>query len=223
MSSKLSGADQRTYHSIFSHPMSHNIEWSEVHSMFKSLGEVVEEHNGNTKITRNGHTLVMHQASPNTIIEPSVLMKVRHFLRSSREEEGTSAPAGDHLLLVIDHHEARIFKSELPGSVPEKIVPYDPHGYGQHLHNVHDPADGQQHPIPKSFFEAIGKSLAGASQILIFGNGSGGGTAMSELMDYLHSSEKLLFEHVIGTVSVDEHHMTEDQLLAKAREFYKPD
>lgn len=219
MSKTLSGSQLRTYHSIFSHPIARNLEWRDVHSMFNALGEVVEEHNGNARITLHGHVLVLPQLSPNSMTDPSALMKIRHFLRLHEDEEG-AAREGDHLLVVIDHQEARIFKTELHGAVPEKVVPHDPHGFGRHLHNLHDTAKGQHHPIPKSFFEDVAKTLKGAGQILIFGTAKGGGSAMNELVDFLHTHDKELFERVIGAQIVDESHLSEDQLLAMAREFY---
>lgn len=190
--------------------------------MLQGLGEVVEEHNGNTKFTLNGHTLVVHQTSPSSMVEPASLMKLRHFLQHSSGGESGAGPAEDHLLVVIDHHEARVFKSDMHGTEPTKIVPFDPHGYGRHVHNAHEPVEGRHQTPPKSFFEAVAKSISGASHILIFGNGAGGTSAMSEFMDYLHENEKVLFEHVMGAVPVDETHLTENELLAKARDFYGP-
>jgi hypothetical protein len=221
MQTKLSGAQQLTYQSIFHHPMSHNVEWRSLHSMFQALGDVVDDHEGTLTVTRNGHQLVLHPATANDVAEISSLMEIRHFLRSSGSKETPPVPVGDHVLVVIDHQEARIFKCELHGTVPEKISPHDPHGFGRHLHNVHDHTKGQHHPVPESFYQTVAKSLQGASQILMFGNGSGGGSAMNQLIAYLRKSHKDLFEHVIGARVVDESHLTDDQLLAKARDFYR--
>ena len=221
MATKLSGSQQLTYQSIFHHPMSHNVEWRNLQSMFQALGNVVDDHNGTLTVTRNGHELVLHPAPGDEVAEISSLMEIRHFLRSSGSKETPPVPDGDHVLVVIDHQEARIFKCELHGTVPEKIFPHDPHGFGKHLHNVHDHTKGQHHPVPESFYQTVSKSLQGASQILMFGNGSGGGSAMNQLIAYLLKSHKDLFEHVIGARVVDEHHLTDDQLLAKARDFYR--
>jgi len=218
----LNHAQEQTYRAIFSHPVSHNITWGDLRSMFEGLGQATNEHNGNTRFVVNGHSMVITQDSLNSEVGATEVMKVRHFLRSSGLDKSDGSPAGTHLLVVIDHQEARIFKSEAPGTVPQTVVPHDPHGFGKHVHNVHDTSKGQHHPVPKSFFEDISKSLIGAQQILIFGSGSGGGSAMNELMNFLHENEKALFESVVGAVSVDEGHMTEAELLAKAREFYDP-
>jgi hypothetical protein len=51
-----------------------------------------------------------------------------------------------HLLVVLDHQEARVYRTEVVGAVPERIAPYDPHGYGKHLHSAHEWTDGKRQP-----------------------------------------------------------------------------
>jgi hypothetical protein len=216
----LSHAHQITYDSVFQHPISHNVEWRKLLSLFNELGQVVNEHNGSVRITRNGHNLLL-RPSAKEVTDMGELMKIRHFLASSSGEETPASGPGTNILVVVDHREARIFESEISGSVPIKLVPYDPHGFGRHVHNIHDHAEGQHHPVPKSFFEAIASHLIGVDQILVFGVGSGGGSAMNELMTELWENHKDLFEHVIGSEVVDEQHLTENELLAKARDFYE--
>ena len=81
-----------------------------------------------------------------------------------------------HLLVVIDHQEARIYRTEVHGAVPERIAPYDPHGYGRHLHSAHEWTDGKRPPERKSYYEAVAKTLRGADQVLLFGSGTGRST-----------------------------------------------
>jgi len=130
------------------------------------------------------------------------------------------ATNGVHFLVVINHREARVYKSEMQGTVPQSIVPHDPHGYGRALHYNQDDSNGQRKPELKTFYEAVAKTLQGADQILMFGAGTGASSAMSQLMLDLKHNHHDLAERVMGTVTVDEHHLSESQLLAKAREFY---
>jgi hypothetical protein len=125
-----------------------------------------------------------------------------------------------HLLVVLDHREARVYRAEVHGSVPERIAPYDPHGYGEHLHSAHEWTDGKRQPERKSFYEAIAKTLRGAGQVLLFGSGTGRSSAMDMLLADLKAHHADLAGRVIGSVVVDAHHTTEGQLLARAREFY---
>jgi len=126
-----------------------------------------------------------------------------------------------HLLVVIDHQEARVYHTEVHGAVPQKIVPFDPHGYGKHLHSAHEWSDGKRQPERKSFYEAVAKTLRGADQILLFGSGTGRSSAMEQLVADLQAHHSEVAEKIIGAVVVDAHHTSENQLLAKAREFYE--
>ena len=128
--------------------------------------------------------------------------------------------AAPHLLVVIDHQEARVFRTEVNGAVPERIAPYDPHGYGKHLHSAHEWTDGKRQPERKSFYEAIAKTLQGAEQVLLFGSGTGRSSAMEMLIADLKDHHSDLAEKIVGSVVIDAHHTSENQLLAKAREFY---
>jgi hypothetical protein len=125
-----------------------------------------------------------------------------------------------HLLVVIDHHEARVYQTEVHGAIPMQLVPYDPHGHGKHLHSAHESTDGKRQPERKSFYEAIAKTLQGADQILLYGSGTGRSSAMEMLLTDLKAHHKDIAEKIIGSVVVDAHHTTENQLLAKARDFY---
>jgi hypothetical protein len=128
--------------------------------------------------------------------------------------------AGPHLLVVIDHLEARVYRVEVNGAVPERIAPYDPHGFGRHLHSAHEWTDGKSRPEQKSFYEAVAKTLRGAGQVLLFGSGTGKSSAMDHLLAGLKDHHPDVAGKVIGTVVVDAHHTTEGQLVARARDFY---
>ena len=125
-----------------------------------------------------------------------------------------------HLLVVIDHHEARVYRTEVHGAIPTSIVPYDPHEYGKHLHSAHEWTDGKRQPERKSFYEAIAKTLRGAEQVLLFGSGTGRSSAMEQLLADLKDHHADVAKKIIGSVVVDPHHTTENQLLAHARDFY---
>jgi hypothetical protein len=134
----------------------------------------------------------------------------------ARDEKET-AP---HLLVVIDHQEARVYRTELHGAVPVRIVPYDPHGYGRHLHSSHEWTHGKYQLKRKSFYEAVAKTLQGAEQVLLFGSGTGKSSAMEQLLADLRDHHRDGAEKIIDSVVIDAHHTTENELLAKARELY---
>ena len=99
-------------------------------------------------------------------------------------------------------------------------MPYDPHGYGRHLHSAHEETDGKRQPERKSFYEAVAATLRGADRILIFGNGTGESSAMEQLLADLKHNHHDVAKHIVGSIVIDGHHLTESQLLAQAREFF---
>jgi hypothetical protein len=223
MESELSGPHQKTYQRLLQHPMPHNLQWREVWSMLGAMpgATAVEDDKGTLKVARNGQTMVLHRPRGKDLADKKELLQVRHFLeRSGTSAPPPPAPVGTHLLVVIDHREARIYSTELHGSVPQRIKPYDPFGFGRDLHYNQDDSNGQRKPEQKSFYEAVAKTLRGAEQILIFGTGTGSSSAMEHLLAELTHNHRDIAECVVGSVAVDEHHLTEDQLLAKARELF---
>src|SRR6202011_4792077 len=131
MEPQLSGSHHKVYERLFQHPMPHNLQWREVWSMLNALtdAEAREEANGNLKVTRNGQTLTLHRPRGKDLADKQELMQVRHFLERSGAPTAAPAAEGTHLLVVIDHREARIYRAELHGSVPQRIAPYDPFGF----------------------------------------------------------------------------------------------
>jgi hypothetical protein len=223
MESQLSGAHQKIYHRILQHAMPHNLRFREVWSMFSAMPDanVVEDDKGTLKVTRNGQTLVLHRPRGKDLTDKRELMQVRHFLERSGAPVPRPAAAGAHLLVVIDHRQARIYSAESHGSIPRRIMPYDPFGFGRALHYNEDDSNGQRKPEQKSFYEAIARTLQGAQKILMFGVGTGASSAMNRLLAELKKNHKALAKRVIGAVVVDATHLSEDQLLAKARVIYE--
>jgi hypothetical protein len=216
----LTGSHLRTYKTIFQHPVSHNLEWRAVRALLGKLGHIAEEPNGNLKVTRNGQILVLHPPRTKDVAETDELMALRHFLERSEMPPPETNEKEAHWLLVIDHHEARIFRSEMHGALPQQILPHEPDDYFRHAHNSKDFSRGQEKPDPNSFFEPVAQALPAAGQILIFGTGTGTSSEMDQFIAWLMLHHPELAKRIIGSVVVDEHHLTVDQLLEKAREFY---
>ncbi len=216
----LRGSHRRTYQTIFQHPVSHNLGWHEVHALFRQLGQVEDEPNGNLKVTRNGQTLVLHPSRTKDVAETDELMALRHFLDRSEPTPPATAGQEPHWLLVINHHEARLFRSEMAGGSPQQILPHEPDDYFRHAHNSKDFSRGQEKPDPNSFFEPVAQALHDTGAILIFGTGAGMSSEMDQFNEWLILHHPGVAGRIIGSLVVDEHHLTEGQLLAKAREFY---
>jgi hypothetical protein len=216
----LTGSHQRTYDRIFQHPISHNLEWRDVHALFRELGEIVEEPNGNWKVTRNGQTLVLHATSKKDVSEMDEVMALRHFLERSDKAPANSNGKEVHWLLVIDHRQARIFHAEISDGIPLQILPHKADDYFRHAEDSKETSRGQEKPDPNSFFEPVAKALQAPGPILIFGTGTGAASEALQFVNWSKRHYRALAERIIGSLTVDEHHLSEAQLLAKAREFY---
>lgn len=222
MGTQLTGTHEKIYQRLFQHPMQHNLQWKDVHSMLNAMADVqvVEDNSGNLKITRNDQSLVLHRPRGKDLADKRELMQVRHFLERSESPRPPPTVAVANLLVVIDHREARVYSAEPRGSIPQRIVPYDPFGFGRALHYNQDDSNGQRKPEQRSFYEAVAKTLEGTGQIRMFGTGTGASSAMEQLLANLKQHHHEIAKRVVGSVTVDEHHLTEDQLLAKARELF---
>jgi hypothetical protein len=217
---QLNGSHLRTYEKIFRHPVSHDLDWRDVRFLFDRLGHVSTEANGHVKATRNGHTHIFPRIQTNGIMGVDEIMELRHFLLRSETSAPETGEKEGHWLVVIDHHEARIFRSEMHGSVPRQILPHRPEDYFRHAHNSKDFSRGQEKPDANSFFEPVARALKGAGKILIIGSGKGTGSEMEQFDGWMTRHHPELARRIIGSLVADQHHLTEAQLLAKAREFY---
>ena len=216
----LHGAHLRTYNTIFQHPITHNLEWHGVLALLRQLGQVDEASNGHFNVTRNGHTLQLHRSHTKDVADSHEVMTLRHFLEQSETTTPASTDPEEHCVLVIDHHEARIFRSQTKGGQEQRILPYEPEPYYRHARDSAETSRGKEKPDPNTFFEPVARALQSAGRILIIGNGTGSSSEMEQFSKWVKIHNPILAARINGTLVVDEHHLTTDQLLGKAREFY---
>jgi len=216
----LNGSHLRTYEKIFQHPVSHNLPWREVLALFTHLGDVVVEPNGNLKIARHGHILILPPPRTKDVAVVEELMKLRHFLEASAVPLPASPPRSAQMIVVIDHHLARLFRLEMNGAVPQVIQPHEPYEFFRQAHDARDFFSGKEKPAPTAFFEAVAEALKPASQILLCGAGAGSSSEKDLFTAWLKQHHPEVARRIAGQLTIDEHHLTEAQLLAKARDFY---
>lgn len=89
MNPQLTGAHLRTYRAIFEHPVWHNLSWHEVHALFRHLGLIESQPDGNLKVTRHGHTLILHPPHSSDFATTDDLATLRDFLVCSEREQPT--------------------------------------------------------------------------------------------------------------------------------------
>jgi len=216
----LNGSHLRTFEKIFTHPASHNLAWRDVLAMFTHLGAVVEDRENRLRITLHGHILSLLEPRTKEVGSIEELVKLRHLLEMAETSALAPFRTVDHLLVVIDRHRARLFSAEMNDTAPQVILPYEPEEYFRHLHDGRDFFSGKEKTAPGSFFEPVAKAIKNARKILLFGVGTGTSCEMDQFVLWLKKHHADLAGRISGTLAIDEHHLTEGQILAKAREFY---
>ncbi len=214
--SLLTGTPLRTYQAITGSAPRQEVEWSAVRSLLAELGEVTEEPDGNWTIRRNGHVFMLHPAQTKDLVESGELGPLRRFLQQSETPPAANANRDPHLLLVIDQHEARLYRCQVIGGIPRLLLPHDagPSAGGR------DASRRAARPERNAFFEPMAEALQIAGQIVIFGTATELNSELDQFVAWLKTYHPILSDRILGTMHVAEHDLTDVALLAAARTFY---
>ena len=86
-----------TFHQIFQHPTSHNLQWHDVAALIKESGTVHEEDNGNLSCTLNGVSKVFHPThGKKEITDVKQVLDLRHFLEQAGFDKDGTIGHSDH-------------------------------------------------------------------------------------------------------------------------------
>lgn len=229
---KLSKANLATLEALYQHPISHNLEWSDVVALFTALGDVKHKSHNEMTFEIGGEHHLVHK--PHTKdLTASEVMGFRHLLtrtgwsptsktESATKSDGSSeTPAANQdLLLVVEHHEARLYNLDVRSSNPEDDVirPYDPHRFLQHLsHKDQSRERGQRATEDPSFYKRIANAIVSGDKIVVVGHGEGHSNAAHHLIEYLKLHHPETFQKVTCEVVADLSSLTPAQLLVLGR------
>ena len=129
--------------------------------------------------------------------------------------------AAPSLLVVIDHHAAKIFQIDVSGNeVSEQTIrPYDPHGFGDHLiHKDQDRERDQRVPEEASFYRQTAEAVAAGGRIVVVSHGTGKNDAAHHWVEYLRKHHTDTYARIVHELGVDLSAITEPQLLDLARD-----
>ena len=79
---KLNAHHRATVQKIFQHPVSHNIQWHDVASLLRAVGEVTEEHDGRLKVVLGPETETLDVPAHHDINEQMVV-DLRRMLKGA--------------------------------------------------------------------------------------------------------------------------------------------
>jgi len=98
------------------------------------------------------------------------------------------------------------------------IIGSEPRDYFRNSPNSREFSRGKEIPGPNSFSKPVAEALQGTVEVLVFGTGMGKSNEMDPFVAWVRVHQPDLSARIIGAVVVDEHHLTEAQLLADARD-----
>ena len=230
----LSKTSRSTIEALYQHPLSHNLEWSEVVSLFESLGTV--NHKGHNEIAfgLGGEHHRVHKPHGKDLTTAEV-MTFRHMLtRAGWAPQGPASKAGAgtdgnaaaatlepaDLLVVVDHNEARLFHLDVRSAdlVDHVIKPFDPHHLQHHVsHNDQAREQRQRMPEDHAFYESIAQAVLPAGAIVAIGHGTGRSNAAHYLIEFLHKHHPDTARKLVCEVVADLSGLTAPQLLDLGR------
>lgn len=233
MHTPIRSHDRATLALIFDHPTSGNLEWREVVAFVERIGSAVEKPNGNWSLSLGGRVWTFPQP-PHKDMDPREVERLRHLMEgaglsahSTELMTPTSAVPESDALIVVDHHEARIYRldPEPVGEATETTLrPYDPHGHIHHLaHKEGGNFRGQRAPEDLGYYDRIAAAVANAPRVAIVGHGTGTSSAMEVLSQRLQGHHHETQGRVVATASIDLSAATDGQLLALGREMLTRD
>ena len=152
---KVTGSHRRTLDAILHHPSPHNLEWTDVVALVGEIGHVHEKADNKFVFEVAGKRHAMHKPHTKDLASSEVF-DLRHFLvQAGLAAELPSKPvpqpdpAAPSLLIVVDHHGAKIFHVDVTSAnASEHVIrPYDPHHFLHHLvHKDQSRERGQRAP-----------------------------------------------------------------------------
>lgn len=225
--SSIHGAHLRTLEALFRHPVAHNLEWMDVLALIEKIGAVHQKGGDKFTFDVGGEHLLMHKPHTKDLTSSEVV-DLRHFLqRAGWSPEGPSqavanpAPAAPTLMVVVDHHGAKIYRIDMASgdAAKREITPYDPHHFLHHLtHKEQSREQGQRAPEDAGFYERIAAALATGGGIVVVGHGTGKSNAAEHLTEYLRNHHRETYQRIVRELAADLSATTTPQLLALAEQ-----
>jgi hypothetical protein len=227
----LSRHHQRTLETIWVHPITHNLRLAEVESLLEALGAELSRQGGRLEVRfAQGPVSWIHSGGGGLRsgdLDADAIERLRHLLHAAgispaQPHVAPEGPRGDQalrLVLVLDHHQARLWR--LDGDAIDHAVlhPHGLWGTGERLSHRHDrDIAGQRAPLDYAYLEEIATAIEAAGAVLLLGHGHGESDMRNVLLQHLQTRHPALVERIVAIETVDDSALSEAQLLALARE-----
>ena len=223
----------RTLQALYAHPIQHGVRVAKVEALFRSLGATVTEL-GDRRLRLQmpaGQESWIHTScglrQPD--LDAEAVMRLRHLLQEAgvtpeHPEPDESAPRGDQshrLILHLDHRHTDVFRLEGDEVEHAVLKPHGIWGTDQNLSHRHDRDQaGQRAPIDHEYLTRIATAIAAADVVLLLGHGRGANDMRQLLLQHLERHHRDLLDRIVGIETLDDSGLSDQQLLAIAREHF---
>lgn len=132
-----------------------------------------------------------------------------------------SAPAEGLMAVALTRDEAKVWETGVDRDTRPELV-RAPSEKSRH-HHVREAQHQHMHGTDltnPAYFESITRAVAGASSILLIGHGKGKANEMLRLTQYWERHHPEVAAKVVGAVDSDLEALTENQVLALARDWF---
>lgn len=224
----LAEADRLTLDAIFASPLPY-IGWNKAIALFGVLGAVEPRTSTEFAFRIGAEHHLVHKPDDEDL-SASEVVDLRHLIEraglaptlpaSHADPASRTLPAVPGLLVVMDHHGAKVFQIDATAADPamHTIKPYDPHGYLHHLtHKDESRERGQRAAEDPAYYERIAHTIMAGAHIVVVGHGHGHSDAAHHLIEYLQAHHRDTYGRTVTEVVANLSSLTEPQLLDLGR------
>jgi len=224
----LAEKERLTLDAMFTHPLPY-IGWNKALALFSALGAVEPMANDEFAFRIGGEHHLLQKPHDEDLSAPEVVA-LRHLIERAGLKPTLPASHPDPalrelppipgLLVVMDHHGAKVFEIDTSAANPDEhiIRPYDPHGYRHHLaHKDQSREHGQRAAEDPAFYERIAHTIAAGAHIVVVGHGHGHSDAAHRLVEHLQAHHRDIYGRTVTEVVADLSSLTDPQLLDLGR------
>lgn len=223
----------RTLEALYAHPLRHGVRSSQVEALFHALGAEVAPLDGRRLRIRmpSGQETWIHSGcgrrQPD--LDADAVLRLRQFLRENgispdhpqAENDGPRGDQSRRLVLHLDHHHTDVFRLDGEDVEQGQLRPHGLWGSGENVTHRHDrDVAGQRAPRDSDYLARITAAIAEADAVLLLGHGKGESDMRQVLLDHLRIHRRDLLPRIVGVVTLDDGGLSDDGLLAIAREHF---
>jgi hypothetical protein len=199
-----------------------DLKWADLLLELKHAA-IVKELSGDELSVALGDSQEFFRIPAHGRVDMADAARLRRLFRSfSAGDASESTPTVvRRALVVIDHHEAKIYRIGRVKAHDQSVSaerPYDPFGFHRHLvHRKESHYRGARVPEDTAYFRHIGDDLSFADEVVLIGHGKGTSNEAQLFHKYLNSHNSVLAQKVTAIEDFDLSSLTEPEIERRLR------